>query len=159
MLKGFDLLRSALKEKGLDQSRVRTEIIHSAGHVGAMPTSLYNGLRFLFPNHDRCTERQPLRPRCRPAHRNGRDQPRSGCRRDHLLGSTGTDGAADHDSRSGGPVHQDAGPRPGACGTGTAQLGRTDDSGHPVASGIYYCTLQTEAGKKVKPITLLSDAE
>ncbi len=50
MLKSFDILRSALKHKGLGESRMRTEIIDSAGHVGAMPISLYNGFRFLFPN-------------------------------------------------------------------------------------------------------------
>lgn len=49
MLKSFAILRSAFKQKGLEESRVRTEIIDSAGHVGAMPISLCNGFRFLFP--------------------------------------------------------------------------------------------------------------
>jgi predicted alpha/beta superfamily hydrolase len=50
MLKSFDILRSALKHKGFEDARLKTEIIASSGHVGAMPISLYNGLRFLFPN-------------------------------------------------------------------------------------------------------------
>ena len=48
MLKGFGQLRDALKGKGIEGPRLKTEIIPQAGHVGAMPISLYNGLRFLF---------------------------------------------------------------------------------------------------------------
>jgi uncharacterized protein len=48
MLKSYDLLRTALLEKDFDDSRLKQEIIGSSGHVGAMPISLYNGLRFLF---------------------------------------------------------------------------------------------------------------
>ncbi|MFH1312701.1 MAG: alpha/beta hydrolase-fold protein [Candidatus Eisenbacteria bacterium] len=48
MLKGFGILRSAFHEKGFEDSRVKAEIIDSAGHVGAMPIALHNGLRFLF---------------------------------------------------------------------------------------------------------------
>jgi predicted alpha/beta superfamily hydrolase len=50
MLKGFAMLRAALKEKGLDDSRLQTEIIGSSAHVGAMPIALYNGIRFVFKN-------------------------------------------------------------------------------------------------------------
>jgi predicted alpha/beta superfamily hydrolase len=50
MLKGYGLLRDAFREKGLSGSRIKAEIIPDAGHVGAMPISLYNGLRFLL--HD-----------------------------------------------------------------------------------------------------------
>ena len=48
MLKGYGLVRDALARAGLDAPRAKTEIIADAGHVGAMPISLYNGLRFLF---------------------------------------------------------------------------------------------------------------
>jgi len=48
MFKGFGILRDALKEKGLEGPRAKAEIIRDAGHVGAMPIALYNGLRFLF---------------------------------------------------------------------------------------------------------------
>jgi hypothetical protein len=48
MLKGFGLVRGALSAKGLESPRLKTEIIPEAGHVGGMPISLYNGLRFLF---------------------------------------------------------------------------------------------------------------
>ena len=48
MLKSYDLLRSALQEKGFESMRLKLEIIDSSGHVGAMPISLYNGLRFIF---------------------------------------------------------------------------------------------------------------
>jgi predicted alpha/beta superfamily hydrolase len=48
MLKGFGILRDALKEKGFEGPRAKAEIIRDAGHVGAMPIALYNGLRFLF---------------------------------------------------------------------------------------------------------------
>jgi hypothetical protein len=34
--------------KGLDDSRLKADIIDSTGHVGAMPTALYNGIRFVF---------------------------------------------------------------------------------------------------------------
>jgi predicted alpha/beta superfamily hydrolase len=50
MLKGFDLLRAAFREKGFKDSRAKTEIINANGHVGAMPIALYNGFRFLFSN-------------------------------------------------------------------------------------------------------------
>lgn len=48
MFKGFAMLRAVFKEKGLDDSRLQTEIIDSTGHVGAMPTAWYNGIRFIF---------------------------------------------------------------------------------------------------------------
>jgi predicted alpha/beta superfamily hydrolase len=48
MLKSFDILRSALHRNGLEDTRMRAEIIDAAGHVGAMPISLYNGFRFIF---------------------------------------------------------------------------------------------------------------
>jgi hypothetical protein len=48
MLKGFGMLRDTLAAKGLKGPRVKAEVIPEAGHVGAMPISLYNGLRFLF---------------------------------------------------------------------------------------------------------------
>lgn len=48
MLKSFDLLRAALHRKGFEDPRMKTEIIDAAGHVGALPISLYNGCRFLF---------------------------------------------------------------------------------------------------------------
>jgi predicted alpha/beta superfamily hydrolase len=48
MLKGFGALRSALKEKGIEGERLKAEIIPEAGHVGAMPIALYNGVRFLY---------------------------------------------------------------------------------------------------------------
>jgi len=48
MLKSFDLLRSALRQLEFENSRFKQEIIESSGHVGAMPISLYNGLRFIF---------------------------------------------------------------------------------------------------------------
>lgn len=48
MLKGYGLLRDALARNGLEAPRAKAEIIAEAGHVGAMPISLYNGLRFLF---------------------------------------------------------------------------------------------------------------
>jgi len=48
MLKGYGLLRDALQHKGLTGSRIKAEIIPEAGHVGAIPIALYNGLRFLF---------------------------------------------------------------------------------------------------------------
>ena len=48
MLKGFAMLRDALGAKGLDDSRLKAEMIDSTGHVGAMPTALYNGIRFVF---------------------------------------------------------------------------------------------------------------
>lgn len=47
-LKGFGMVRDALHEKGLEDARLKAEIIPASGHVGAMPTALYNGLRFLF---------------------------------------------------------------------------------------------------------------
>jgi predicted alpha/beta superfamily hydrolase len=48
MLKGYGILRDALLAKGLKCPRAKLEIIGEAGHVGAMPIALYNGLRFLF---------------------------------------------------------------------------------------------------------------
>ena len=48
MLKGYGILRDALHEKGFGEPRSKAEIIEDAGHVGAMPIALYNGLRFLF---------------------------------------------------------------------------------------------------------------
>jgi len=51
MLKGFAMLRDALKGRGLGDSRLKAEVIGSAGHVGAMPTALYNGIRFVFAKH------------------------------------------------------------------------------------------------------------
>jgi len=51
MLKSFDLLRSALHQTGFENPRLKYEIIESSGHVGAMPISLYNGLRFIFENN------------------------------------------------------------------------------------------------------------
>lgn len=48
MLTGYGILRDALREKGFGGSRAKTEIIEDAGHVGAMPIALYNGLRFLL---------------------------------------------------------------------------------------------------------------
>ena len=48
MFKGFAMMRATLKEKGLDGSRLEAEIIDSTGHVGAMPTALYNGIRFML---------------------------------------------------------------------------------------------------------------
>ncbi len=42
------MLRDALRGKGLDDSRLQAEVIGSSGHVGAMPTALYNGVRFVF---------------------------------------------------------------------------------------------------------------
>ncbi|MBU1636196.1 hypothetical protein KKC97_00840 [bacterium] len=50
MLKSYDLLRSALNGLEIEDSKLKFEIISSSGHVGAMPISLYNGLRFLFGN-------------------------------------------------------------------------------------------------------------
>jgi len=47
-LKGYGMLRDALHDKGVSGVRIKCEIIADAGHVGAMPISLYNGLRFLF---------------------------------------------------------------------------------------------------------------
>jgi predicted alpha/beta superfamily hydrolase len=51
MLKGFGMLRSAFQEKGFEGTRMKAEIIRESGHVGAMPIALYNGFRFLFPDH------------------------------------------------------------------------------------------------------------
>ena len=48
MLKDFDVLRSALHHQGFEAPRMKAEIIDEAGHVGAMPISLYNGFRFIF---------------------------------------------------------------------------------------------------------------
>ena len=48
MLKGYGLVRDALARGGLDGPRLKTEVIADAGHVGGMPISLYNGLRFLY---------------------------------------------------------------------------------------------------------------
>jgi predicted alpha/beta superfamily hydrolase len=48
MLKGFGLLRGAFQHKGFTDPRIKAEIIPDAGHVGAMPIALYNGIRFLF---------------------------------------------------------------------------------------------------------------
>jgi predicted alpha/beta superfamily hydrolase len=50
MLQGYGILRDALLANGFDGARAKMEIIDDAGHVGAMPISLYNGLRFLFSN-------------------------------------------------------------------------------------------------------------
>jgi hypothetical protein len=50
MLKGFDVLRHAFRDQGFDRARLKAQIIPESAHVGAMPTALYNGLRFLFPN-------------------------------------------------------------------------------------------------------------
>jgi predicted alpha/beta superfamily hydrolase len=51
MLKGFAMLRYALKKKGLNDSRLEARVIDSTGHVGAMPTALYDGIRFVFGRH------------------------------------------------------------------------------------------------------------
>jgi len=48
MLRGFCSLRDALRQKGVTDSRLKAEIIGQAGHVGAMPIALYNGLRYLM---------------------------------------------------------------------------------------------------------------
>lgn len=48
MLKGFGILKDALSARDFNGSRAKIEIIKEAGHVGAMPIALYNGLRFLF---------------------------------------------------------------------------------------------------------------
>lgn len=48
MLKGYGMLRDALETKGFTRPRAKMEIISEAGHVGAMPISLANGIRFLF---------------------------------------------------------------------------------------------------------------
>jgi len=48
MLKGYGMLRDAFLEKGFREPRAKMEIIEDAGHVGAMPIALYNGIRFLF---------------------------------------------------------------------------------------------------------------
>ena len=48
MLKGYGLLRDALMKRDIREPRLKTEIIADSGHVGGMPISLYNGLRFLF---------------------------------------------------------------------------------------------------------------
>ncbi|MBP7864880.1 MAG: alpha/beta hydrolase [Acidobacteria bacterium] len=48
MLRGFGALRDALREKGFEGPRMKAEIIREAGHVGAMPIALYNGIRFLL---------------------------------------------------------------------------------------------------------------
>jgi predicted alpha/beta superfamily hydrolase len=48
MLKGFGILKDALSSRDFKGSRAKIEIIKEAGHVGAMPIALYNGLRFLF---------------------------------------------------------------------------------------------------------------
>ena len=48
MLKGYGLVRDGLARAGLHAPRAKMEIIAEAGHVGGMPISLYNGLRFLF---------------------------------------------------------------------------------------------------------------
>ena len=48
MLKAYGILRDALHKNGFGESKLKTEIIQDAGHVGAMPIALYNGLRFLF---------------------------------------------------------------------------------------------------------------
>ncbi|MGD8395516.1 MAG: alpha/beta hydrolase-fold protein [Candidatus Eiseniibacteriota bacterium] len=48
MLRGFGMLRNALEARGMEPSRLRAEIIEGAGHVGAMPIALYNGIRFLM---------------------------------------------------------------------------------------------------------------
>ena len=48
MLKGFGLLRDALREKGLTAPRQKAEIVPEAGHVGALPISIYNGLRHVL---------------------------------------------------------------------------------------------------------------
>jgi len=49
MMRSYAILRTAARRKGVDPLRIKSEIIPSAGHVGAMPISLYNGLRFLLP--------------------------------------------------------------------------------------------------------------
>lgn len=51
MMKGFCMLRDTFKEKGFEESKIKTEIIAASGHVGAMPIALYNGIRFLFRNN------------------------------------------------------------------------------------------------------------
>jgi hypothetical protein len=51
MLKSFDLMRSALTRTAGGSPETKAEIIDAAGHVGAMPISLYNGFRFIF-QHD-----------------------------------------------------------------------------------------------------------
>jgi predicted alpha/beta superfamily hydrolase len=48
MLKSYDILRTAFQQKGIEDSKIKTEMINEAGHVGAMPISLYNGFRFIF---------------------------------------------------------------------------------------------------------------
>ncbi len=48
MLKGFGILRDALLKRNVREPRLKVEIIPDSGHVGGMPISLYNGLRFLF---------------------------------------------------------------------------------------------------------------
>ncbi|HQF88223.1 MAG TPA: alpha/beta hydrolase-fold protein [Acidobacteriota bacterium] len=48
MLKGYGLLRDALMKRDLREPQLKAEIIPDSGHVGGMPISLYNGLRFLF---------------------------------------------------------------------------------------------------------------
>jgi predicted alpha/beta superfamily hydrolase len=55
MLKGFGILRDALQEDGFKEPRARMEIIADAGHVGALPIAMYNGLRFLFRREQRLT--------------------------------------------------------------------------------------------------------
>ncbi len=50
MLKSFDLMRSALTRTAGGGPEIKAEIIDAAGHVGAMPISLYNGFRFIFQN-------------------------------------------------------------------------------------------------------------
>ncbi len=49
MLKGYGILRDALREMGFGAPDLKAEIIGGAGHVGAMPTALYDGIRFLLP--------------------------------------------------------------------------------------------------------------
>lgn len=48
MLRSYDSVRSALAKAGVESLEYKAEIIDAAGHVGAMPISLYNGFRFVF---------------------------------------------------------------------------------------------------------------
>lgn len=50
MLKSYALLRSIFLKQSLSDKHLKMEIIPNSGHVGAMPISLYNGVRFLFRN-------------------------------------------------------------------------------------------------------------
>jgi predicted alpha/beta superfamily hydrolase len=48
MLKSFAMVRAALEDKCSASAKLKTQVVDESGHVGAMPTALYDGMRFLF---------------------------------------------------------------------------------------------------------------